>query len=129
MAARLSPVKTPADAIGEELADWGKVALVETTGRVSGVTVRTAVGFIDGDDGTLIIAAGSDSADWVLNLRWDPVARATIGERVGVYHAHEVADAERAEAVAQLILKYGTPAEKLGRGPVFRLVPARYEDA
>jgi hypothetical protein len=30
---------------------------------------------------------------------------------------------EAAAAVVSLILKYGTPAEGLGRGPAFRLVP------
>ena len=29
------------------------------------------------------------------------------------------------DLVVQLILKYGTPAEGLGRGPVFRLTPAQ----
>ena len=29
----------------------------------------------------------------------------------------------RQEAVRALILKYGTPAERLGWGPAFRLVP------
>jgi hypothetical protein len=31
---------------------------------------------------------------------------------------------EAAAAVRGLILRYGTPAERLGRGPAFRLIPA-----
>ena len=123
MAAGLSPVEPRTDSIGEALAEWGKVALIETVGRVSGSPVRTAVGFVDEPDSELIVAAGSDVADWVLNLRAAATCRATIGDRVATYAAHEVAGAERAQAIARLILKYGTPAEGLGRGPVFRLVP------
>jgi hypothetical protein len=73
------------DEIGEELAEWGKVALLETIGRTSGRPVRTAVG----------------------------------------YMAVELDDAQRAAVITDLILKYGTPAERLGRGPAFylRLLP------
>ena len=109
--------------IGEELAGWGKVALIETVGRISGMPVRNAVGFIEGDDASLTIAAGSDESDWALNLRAHPACRATIGERVGAYEAHEIDGPERSAALSQLVLKYGTPAEKLGYGPVFQLLP------
>jgi deazaflavin-dependent oxidoreductase (nitroreductase family) len=109
--------------IGEELAGWGKVALIETVGRKSGLPVRNAVGFIEGDDASLTIAAGSEDSDWALNLRANPACRATIGERVGAYEAHEIDGPERSTALNQLVLKYGTPAERLGRGPVFRLTP------
>ena len=109
------------DEIGEQLAEWGKVALVETVGRTSGKKVQSAVGFVEGDDGGLYIAAGSDSADWALNLRAHPRCRMTIGERTTEYRAAEVNGSERAQALTDLILKYGTPAERLGHGPVFRL--------
>jgi deazaflavin-dependent oxidoreductase (nitroreductase family) len=109
--------------IGEELVGWGKVALIETTGRVSGVPFSAAVGFVEDDDGSLLIAAGGETADWALNLRAHPTCRVTIGERVTGCHASEVEGADRARALAGLVLKYGTPAERLGHGPVFRLVP------
>ncbi len=83
------------------------------------------MGFIEDDDGTLHIAAGSDSSDWALNLRADPRCRVTIGDRVAPCQATEEDEAERGRTVSQLILKYGTPAEKLGHGPTFRLVPER----
>src|SRR4029079_18280148 len=38
--------------IGEELAGWGRVLLLETTGRVTGRPVRAAVGFVEGLDDT-----------------------------------------------------------------------------
>jgi deazaflavin-dependent oxidoreductase (nitroreductase family) len=111
------------NAIGEELAGWGKVALLETVGRSSGRRVQSAVGFVDAADGALYIAAGSETADWAQNLRHEPRCRATIADRAAAYVAQEVEGAERAQAVTDLILKYGTPAERLGRGPVFRLAP------
>ena len=123
MAARHEPLTDSDLTIGEELAAWGKVALLETVGRVSGTAVSTAVGFIEDADGSLLVAAGADTSDWALNLRANPRARVTIGDRTGPFEATESDDAERARAIAELILKYGTPAERLGRGPTFRLRP------
>ncbi len=111
------------DEIGEELAAWGKVALLETTGRVSGNSVRSAVGFVDEPGGMLVVAAGTDDADWALNLRHDPNCTATIGDETRHYIAAELAQAESNRAVTALIIKYGTPAERLGPGPAFRLTP------
>ncbi len=109
--------------IGEQLAEWGKVALLETRGRISGRLVTAAVGFVEEPDGTLVVAAGSEQADWALNLRADARCRVTIGERSAAHVAEPVDDAERGRGLTALILKYGTPAERLGRGPVFRLRP------
>lgn len=114
------------DPVGEQLAAWGKVAMLETTGRKSGRPVQSAVGFIEEDDGSTLVAAGSESADWVLNLRANPRSRATVGERTVEYdQAVELEGDERSATLVALILKYGTPAERLGRGPVFRLRTSR----
>lgn len=113
-----------ADTLGAELAAQGKVVLLETRGRVSGSPVLTAVGFVEDVDGSLLVAAGTDWADWAMNLRATPRTTATIGERIGDYDAVELSEDERNAAVVALILKYGTPAERLGRGPAFRLTPA-----
>jgi len=110
------------DEIGEELAQWGKVALLETRGRSSGNLVRTAVGFVEEADGSLLVAAGAQDADWALNLRAYPSCLATVGDVATSYHATELDDAGSAATVVRLILKYGTPAERLGRGPAFRLI-------
>ena len=109
------------DSIGEELAAWGKVALLEVRGRRSGRTLRTAVGFVEEPDGSILVAAGEPDADWALNLIEHGTAIVTIGERTATYAAEELGGAERHGAVMNLILRYGTPAEGLGRGPVFRL--------
>jgi deazaflavin-dependent oxidoreductase (nitroreductase family) len=112
------------DPIGEELARWGKVALIETIGRTSGKRTKAAVGFLESPDGSLVVAAGSQSADWALNLGREATVAVTIGDETRLYIANQVSEAERASAIVELILKYGTPAERLGRGPVFRLVPS-----
>jgi hypothetical protein len=79
------------------------------------------VGFVDAPGGDLLVAAGEPDADWALNLLADPLATVTIGESSAAYRARELDGSERAAAIAALILRYGTPAERLGRGPAFRL--------
>jgi len=69
----------------------------------------------------LLVAAGDEEADWALNLRSFARCTATIGERTTDYEAHELSGRARSDAIRELILKYGTPAERLGRGPAFRL--------
>ena len=112
------------DRHGDQLAAWGKVVMLETTGRVTGRTLRTAVGFVVEPDGSLLVAAGSPSAHWAANLFADAACHGTIGELRCAYRAEEIAGADRARAIAELILKYGTPAEGLGVGPAFRLQSA-----
>ena len=116
-------------ALGEQLAGWGKVAIVETRGRVSGRAARAAVGFVEEPDGSLLVAAGDPDADWALNLEADPHCVVTIGERSVRAVAEPVEGAARNAAIAALILRYGTPSEGLGRGPVFRLRPVDAEPA
>lgn len=97
--------------------------MLETIGRRSGKPVQSAVGFIEEAGGSLLVAAGSETADWVLNLRANPHSRATMGERsVDYVQAVELEGDERSAILVSLILKYGTPSEGLGHGPVFRLV-------
>ena len=112
------------ESIGEQLARWGKVVLLETRGRRSGRPVRVAVGYLEEADGALLVAAGDEGADWARNLLVEPDCRATIGEQTAAYRAEPVDDpAQRGAALTGLILRYGTPAERLGAGPVFRLRP------
>ena len=115
------PLTADDQSIGEQLAEWGKVALIETTGRVSGTPARAAVGFIEEADGSLSSLPAPNR----------PTGRSTCAQTRAVGQpsamstrncdATELDGAERAAAVTSLILKYGTPAEGLGRGPVFRL--------
>ena len=111
------------DDVGEQLAAWGTVAIVETRGRLSGQPARAAVGYVEDDDGSLLVAAGSPDAAWARNLLVDPDCVVTIGDVTRPVLAEELDGGERNTAVASLILRYGTPAEGLGRGPAFRLRP------
>ena len=79
------------------------------------------MGYLEAPDGTLLVAAGEPDADWARNLEADPHGRAAIGDRSFDFDAERLEGADVAEAVVGLILKYGTSAERLGRGPVFRL--------
>jgi deazaflavin-dependent oxidoreductase (nitroreductase family) len=109
------------DELGEQLAGWGKVVTIETRGRVTGQPVEVAVGYLEEPGGTLLIAAGAAESDWARNLALDPTCRVRLGDESWPALAEPVEGAEASRAVRDLILKYGTPAERLGRGPVFRL--------
>ena len=112
------------DEIGDQLTGWGTVVRIATRGRVSGREVAVAVGFIEEPDGSLLVAAGDPDADWARNLEAEASCRLTVGERSWDAVAEPLDRAEAARTVTELILRYGTPAERLGRGPAFRLRPA-----
>jgi deazaflavin-dependent oxidoreductase (nitroreductase family) len=111
------------DEIGEQLAGWGVAVRLETRGRRTGTTVAVAVGYIQEMNGSLVVAAGSPEADWARNLEADPRVRATMGDQTFDAIAEPLDPSAAAAAVTALILKYGTPAEGLGRGPAFRIRP------
>ena len=97
---------------------------LETRGRLSGRPLEVALGYVEESDGSLLIAAGSPDADWARNLDADPSCGVSVGNTTwpnAVAERLEGPDAQR--AVRELILKYGTPAERLGRGPAYRLRP------
>ena len=81
-----------------------------------------AVGYIDEPDGSILVAAG-DRAQWAHNLFADPRAEVEVGERRFTALAEPLDAADHARVIGGLILRYGTPAERLGRGPTFRLRP------
>jgi deazaflavin-dependent oxidoreductase (nitroreductase family) len=105
------------------LLETGRAILLETRGRRTGRPVTAALAFVPEPDGALLIAAGDASADWAANLSADPHCRATILGSSGSYIAEELTGVERAAAIRELILRGGTPAERLGAGPAFRLRP------
>jgi len=81
-----------------------------------------AVGYVDEPDGSILVAAGG-RALWALNLLTDPTAEVEVGNRRFTAIAEPLEGADHARVVGGLILRYGTPAERLGRGPTFRLRP------
>ncbi|HEY3523028.1 MAG TPA: nitroreductase family deazaflavin-dependent oxidoreductase [Candidatus Limnocylindrales bacterium] len=107
----------------KSLVDTGRGLLLETTGRRTGRPAVAALAFARDPDGSLLVAAGAASAHWVANLLADPRCRATILGTSAAYEAQELEGAERSRAIRELILRGGTPAERLGAGPAFRLRP------
>ena len=100
---------------------WGKVIRIETRGRRSGTMRRATIGFVEDDTGTLLVAAADEGANWAQNLIADAHCRV---ERDGLTNARRAVplDGDEGRMVStQLILKYGTPAERQGNGPAFRL--------
>jgi deazaflavin-dependent oxidoreductase (nitroreductase family) len=88
---------------------------------VSGRPLEVALGYLEEPGGTLLVAAGSADADWARNLEADPRCRVRLGEASWPAAAEAVGRPDAERAVRELILRYGTPAERLGLGPVFRL--------
>ena len=121
--ATIDPVAHRPDPIGEELAEWGKVVILETRGRETGKGATAAVGYVADTDGSLLVAASDDHTNWARNLAADPMVHVTREGHSAAYRATALTGPERNSAIASLILTYGTPAERLGAGPAFRLVP------
>ncbi len=106
----------------DHLVAHGRVMRLTTRGRRTGEPRSAAVGFVEDGDGSFLVAANPGSA-WGENLLADPSCHVTLGERSFDALAIPLEGAEHAHAVRELILRYGTPSEGLGRGPSFRLVP------
>lgn len=81
---------------------------------------------MDEPDGSILVAAG-DRAQWADNLFADPYVEVEVGERRFLAEAEPLDATDHARTIGGLILRYGTPAERLGRGPSFRLRPRRDE--
>ena len=115
------------DELGEQLAGWGKVLRLETRGRVSGQPIAVAVGYVEEPDGSFLVAAGSADTGWARNLDADPACRVAIGDDLRPAVAEPLHGPDAHRAIRELILKYGTPAERLGAGPAFRLRRVRVD--
>lgn len=74
-------------------------------------------------DGSILVAANDDRTAWGRNLLADPSCEVTVGPRRFDAVAEALAGPDHARAIRELILRYGTPSEGLGRGPSFRLRP------
>ena len=119
---RASPATGPltTDDIGDDLFFEGKVARIKDA-RAPERLPRVVAAGMDEADGSVLVAAG-DRADWALNLFEDPTVDAEVGER-RFRRSPTTRRRRLARAIRGLILRYGTPAERLGRGPSFRLRP------
>ena len=110
--------------LSSDLVAWGRAARIETRGRRTGRPRSAVVGYVDEPDGSVLVAAGGPHTNWAMNLLADPRCRVVIGTRSFQAIADPLGDPEHARAVRELILRYGTPSERLGHGPSFRLRPA-----
>jgi deazaflavin-dependent oxidoreductase (nitroreductase family) len=109
--------------VDDDLVEDGKVIRLETVGRRTGQPVSVTVGFVERPDGSLVVAAGAPDADWALNLLAEPACRVTLRAATFAAVARELVGGERNRAIGDLILRYGTPSERLGSGPAFELQP------
>lgn len=109
------------DELGEQLAGWGKVLRLETRGRVSGRPTEVAVGYIEEPDGSFLVAAGSAETGWARNLEAEAACRVALAGELRPAVAEPLVGPDAHRTVRELILRYGTPAERLGTGPAFRL--------
>ena len=105
-----------------DLVAWGKAIVLETTGRHSGLPRRVTIGFVE-VEGSLLVASASPASHWARNLAAGPACHVELRGERRAYRALPLAGAEHDRAVSALILKYGTPAERLGGGLGFRLEP------
>jgi deazaflavin-dependent oxidoreductase (nitroreductase family) len=110
----------------DDLVASGRFVRVTAVGGRSGLPRSVTIGFVEdeaGPPGSVLVSAGLADAAWARNLIADPACRVEIGERSWDALAEPLAPAEHARAIRALILRYGTPAEGLGRGDSFRLRP------
>jgi hypothetical protein len=84
------------------------------------------VGYVPEPDGSILVAAGAPDSAWARNLLADPAVDVAIGDRAfhGLAEPLEDRDPRRGRTVRELILRYGTPSEGLGSGPIFVIRPA-----
>ena len=108
-----------------DLVASGRFARVETIGRRSGQPRAVTVGFVDDPvvEDAVIVAAGEPGTAWAQNLIDQAACRVRIGDREFDAMAERFERGDHDRAIAAMILRYGTPAEGLGRGPAFRLRP------
>jgi deazaflavin-dependent oxidoreductase (nitroreductase family) len=119
------PTPTDRGVMEDELVATGRFVRIETRGERSGLHRPVTVGFVDDDEtpGAILVAATAPDAAWARNLLADPTCHVSVGDRSFDAVAEPLAGADHARAVREMILRYGTPAEGLGRGPSFRLRP------
>ena len=110
--------------MADELVRDGRLARIWTMGRRTGQRRPVSIGFVEEPDGALLVASSDEASDWASNLLEDPSCTVEVGSRTFDAVAEPLAGADHARAIRELILRYGTPSERLGLGPSFRLRPA-----
>jgi deazaflavin-dependent oxidoreductase (nitroreductase family) len=111
--------------IDDALADDDRFARLRTRGRRSREWHSVTVGFVAEPDGSILVAAGAADNAWARNLLVDPAVEVVVEGRSYRGTAEELDDRDprRGRAVRELILRFGTPSEGLGSGPIFVIRP------
>lgn len=112
----------------DDLVASGRFVRIRAVGGRTGTFRSVTVGFVDDEDGppgSVLVAAGTQESAWARNLLANPVCRVEVGDRAFEAVAELLKPTDHARAIRALILRYGTPAEGLGRGQSFRLRPVR----
>ena len=107
-----------------DLVAHGRVMRIETRGRRSGEPRTATIGFVEAADGSFLVAA-TPGSHWGENLLVDPACRVTVATARSRRSPRRSRAPTTPTAIRELILRYGTPSEGLGRGPSFRLVPVQ----
>ena len=121
----------PGADMADDLVAWGRIIELETRGRRSGLPRRVAIGYVTRADGSLAVAATDPETHWARTCSRDLRCRVRDEHGWRDCVATALEGDEHNETVTALVLRYGTPAERLGMGPSFRLAcgaPARAPD-
>ncbi|MFL5642287.1 MAG: nitroreductase family deazaflavin-dependent oxidoreductase [Chloroflexota bacterium] len=102
-----------------------RFARLRILGRRTGSERSVTVGYVAGEGETIVVAAGTPDAAWARNVLAQPSVEVSVAGRTfaAVAEPLEDGDPRRGRAVRDLILRYGTPSEGLGSGPIFILHP------
>jgi deazaflavin-dependent oxidoreductase (nitroreductase family) len=109
-----------------DLVASGRFVRIEMRAERSGGQRSVTVGYVEdpaGLSGAILVAAGAPDSVWARNLLDDPACRVVIGDRRFDAIAEPLEGPDHARTIAAMILRYGTPAERLGAGQSFRLRP------
>lgn len=114
----------------DDLVASGRFVRIEARGQQTGLARPVTVGFVDDPQhpGAILVAAGTADTAWAGNLLADPACHVGLADRSFDAVAEPLGPADHARVIRELILRYGTPAESLGRGASFRLRPVEATD-
>ena len=115
-----------ADDMADDLVAWGRVIELETRGRRSGpAAARRGRVCRRSRTGRSRSSATDAETQWARNLLADPRCRVRDEQGWRDCVATALEGDEHDATVTALVLRYGTPAERLGSGPSFRLACER----
>jgi deazaflavin-dependent oxidoreductase (nitroreductase family) len=106
------------------MARSGRVGILGTTGATTGLRRTAPIGYVAGDDGTVLNWAGSrTSRGWTANLKAKPAATFLAKGVERRYRANLVPPDEREAALAELRARMGGLAERADWGDLAVLEP------